>query len=122
MAWLWIARHPWILRAGGIWAELRQARLVFHLVRDGRTPLLAKLVVPATLLYLISPINLVPNLVPIVGPIDDIGVLLLGLWLFLKLCPAPLVDEHQAAIDGRAPASTGPSPRGPIDAEYRRVA
>jgi uncharacterized membrane protein YkvA (DUF1232 family) len=83
--------------------------------------MLAKLVLPATFLYLISPINLVPNLVPIVGPIDDLGVLLLGLWLFLKLCPRQLVDEHQAIIDGRAPAPSGSSRQGPIDAEYRRV-
>jgi uncharacterized membrane protein YkvA (DUF1232 family) len=94
MPWYWLARHPWILRAGGIWAVLKRARLAFHLARDARTPLLAKLVLPATFLYLISPINLVPNLIPIVGPIDDLGVLLLGLWLFLKLCPQHLVDEH----------------------------
>src|SRR5712692_6837458 len=108
MAWLWFARHPWILRAGGIWAVLKQARLTFHLLRDARTPMLAKLVVPMTCLYLISPINLVPNLIPIVGPIDDLGVLLLGLWLFLKLCPQHLVDEHQATMNGRAPAGRGP--------------
>ena len=122
MSWLWIARHPWILRAGGIWAVLKQARLAFHLLRDERTPMLAKLVVPATLVYLVSPINLVPNLIPIVGPIDDLGVLLLGLWLFLKLCPQHLIDEHQARMDGHVPGTAGHSGQEPIDAGYRHVA
>ena len=122
MAWFCLARHPWIRRAGGIWAVLRQLRLAFLLLRDPRTPSLAKLVVPATCLYLISPINLVPNLIPLVGPIDDLGVVLLGLWLFLKLCPQQLIEEHQARGHGRAPSATTFDRQAPIDGEYRRVA
>ncbi len=121
MSWWRLLSHPAVLRAGGPWAVLKRAWLVWHLLRDVRVPTGTKLVVPATLLYLISPINLIPNLIPLVGPLDDIGVLLLGMWLFLKLCPRHVVDEHEAALGGSGLSGT-PQPGRPIDADYRRVA
>lgn len=118
--WWWrIISHPGILRAGGIAAVLCQARLSLRLLRDERVPAAVKLVAPATLLYLISPINLIPNLVPLVGPLDDLGVLLLGMWLFIKLCPRPLVEEHRAAMRGQAPVERRARQGDVIDAEFR---
>ena len=71
MRWWQLAGHPAVVRAGGLWAVLRQAQLAFRLLRDERVPTAVKLVVPATLLYLISPIDVVPEFIPVLGPLDD---------------------------------------------------
>src|SRR5438128_2440845 len=78
MQWWRFATHPAIMRAGGLWALLRQGRLAFRLLRDERVPTIAKLVVPAALVYVASPLDLIPDLIPILGQVDDIGILVLG--------------------------------------------
>ncbi len=109
-----------VVRVGGLWALLTHARLALRLMRDDRVPLAAKLVLPATVLYLVSPVDLVPDLVPLLGQVDDVGVLILGLVAFVKLCPRHLVAEHEARFGGRAPTGSGRAgPDEPIDARYR---
>ena len=51
---------------------------------------------------LVSPIDVVPELVPVVGAMDDLVVGLAGLWLFVRLCPPPVVREHVVAIAAEA--------------------
>jgi uncharacterized membrane protein YkvA (DUF1232 family) len=121
MRWWRFARHPGVARAGGLWAVLRQAQLAFRLLRDERVPMLAKLVVPAAFVYIVSPLDLLPDLIPILGQVDDVGILLLGLAAFIKMCPSHLVAEHEATLEGRPPPA--PERRGdePIDAKYRWV-
>src|SRR5436305_14873331 len=97
MRWWRFAAHPAVMRAGGLWALLRQGRLAFRLLRDERVPMMAKLVVPAALLYVASPLDLIPDLIPVLGQIDDIGIVVLGIVAFIKLCPGHLVAEHEAA-------------------------
>src|SRR5215207_7465071 len=116
------------MRAGGGCALLRQARLVFRLLRDDRVPTAAKLIVPAAVMYLISPLDVVPDLIPLLGQIDDIGLLVLSLMAFVRLCPQHLVHEHERALEGEPPASTTSReepaarharPDEPIDVQYR---
>lgn len=122
MRWWRIAAHPTVMRAGGIWALFRQARLAFRLLRDDRVPTMAKLVLPAALLYIASPLDLIPDLIPVVGQVDDIGIIVLSVLAFIKLCPRHLVVEHEAVLDGQeAPAASGTRANGPVDATYRWV-
>ena len=81
---------------GQIW---KTGRLALRLARDSRVPMAAKLVLGGTLLYLVSPIDVVPDWLPIAGQVDDIAVLLAGLNMFIKACPRRLVDEHSGTID-----------------------
>ena len=81
---------------GQIW---KTGRLALRLARDSRVPMTAKLVLGGTLLYLISPIDAVPDWLPIAGQVDDIAILLAGLNMFIKACPRRLVDEHSGTID-----------------------
>jgi uncharacterized membrane protein YkvA (DUF1232 family) len=122
MRWWRFATHPAVMRAGGLWALLKQGRLAYRLLRDERVPMMAKLVVPATLLYFVSPLDLIPDVIPILGQVDDVGILVLGLMAFIKLCPQHLVAEHEAALDGK-PASGEPHARwdDTVDARYRWV-
>jgi uncharacterized membrane protein YkvA (DUF1232 family) len=109
--------------AGSLGGLIRQLRLAWRLWKDGRVPAWVKLIPVAALIYLISPIDLVPDLVfPGVGEVDDIVMLLLALKMFVDLSPAGVVREHLQALLGKkrpARAAGGP-PSGPtIDATYR---
>ena len=69
-------------------------RLVFRLMLDRRVPLRLKLLLPAALVYFISPIDLVPDIVPLLTHIDDAIVILLAVAIFLSMAPRDVVREH----------------------------
>jgi uncharacterized membrane protein YkvA (DUF1232 family) len=72
------------------------ARLVWGLARDARTPIGLKLLLGAALTYVVTPVDLIPDVVPIVGAADDLTVLLLVLDLFISNAPEAVRDEHLA--------------------------
>ncbi|HEY8566514.1 MAG TPA: DUF1232 domain-containing protein [Beijerinckiaceae bacterium] len=75
--------------------------------RDPRTPLPARLVALAVVAYALSPIDLIPDVIPVLGLLDDLVIVPLGLLLALRLIPAPILAEHRARIEagGRLPRS-----------------
>ncbi len=74
------------------------AKLYWRLFRDRRVSLMPKALLVLIALYLFSPIDFVPELIPIVGMTDDFVLGFAGLWLFVRLCPPPVVREHVTAI------------------------
>ena len=62
-------------------------RLFIRLMADRRVPLWAKLVPIAALIYIISPIDLRPDFIPILGQLDDLLITILLLVLFVALVP-----------------------------------
>jgi uncharacterized membrane protein YkvA (DUF1232 family) len=77
-------------------------RLAVRLMREPRVPLLTKAILPLTALYVISPFDIVPDFIPVLGELDDLGIILLALVAFLRWCPAKAVAFHRAAIaEGR---------------------
>jgi uncharacterized membrane protein YkvA (DUF1232 family) len=85
------------------------ARLYWRLFRDRRVTLLPKVLLVLVGIYVVSPIDVVPDFVPVIGAMDDLGVLLGGLWLFVRLCPPAVVREHVTRIgaETRGEAATG---------------
>jgi len=73
-------------------------KLFSRLIKDERVVLGPKLLVAALLAYVILPIDLVPDFLLGLGQVDDLIVLLTGLRLFLRLCPADVVKEHLRVI------------------------
>lgn len=72
---------------------------------DRRTPGLAKLAVIAGLLYGISPIDAVPDIIPLLGQTDDLGVLVIVILLFLRMTKAVRKElERSDVIDIDLPA------------------
>jgi uncharacterized membrane protein YkvA (DUF1232 family) len=70
-------------------------RLVIRLTMDRRVPLGLKLIIPLAIVYVISPIDLVPDFAPFaLGRIDDLVVALLAVAMFLALAPRDVVLEH----------------------------
>jgi uncharacterized membrane protein YkvA (DUF1232 family) len=70
-------------------------------VRDPRTPLLARLVAALVVAYALSPIDLIPDFVPVLGYLDDLIIVPLGLALVLRLVPPALMDEYRCCADLR---------------------
>ena len=108
----------------------RTGRLSLRLLRDPRAPIYAKLVFGAMVLYMLSPIDVVPDWIPVLGQADDLVALMAGLNLFLKACPRWLVEEHEAALGGRrddrdeftaTAGGRGAADSPPIDGRYQRV-
>ena len=79
---------------------LRQVKLVYKLMGDKRISFFLKLLPIASIVYLVSPVDLAPGLaLPVIGALDDAAVLWLGTTLFLTLCPEEIVQEHKEAMD-----------------------
>ena len=72
------------------------ARLVWGILRDPRTPVGLKGILAAALAYLVLPVDLVPDVIPIIGQADDLTVLLLVLDLFVQNAPPEVRAEHAA--------------------------
>jgi uncharacterized membrane protein YkvA (DUF1232 family) len=69
--------------------------------RDRRTPLLAKLVAAAVAAYALSPIDLIPDFIPVLGYLDDLLIVPAGIWLAVRLIPAALMREFRKKADER---------------------
>jgi uncharacterized membrane protein YkvA (DUF1232 family) len=69
-------------------------RLFGGLLRDGRVPITAKIVVGVASLWLASPIDLIPEFIPIVGALDDAIVAALALRFVLRVTDRGVIQEH----------------------------
>jgi uncharacterized membrane protein YkvA (DUF1232 family) len=79
------------------------ARVVWGIERDPRTPIGLKAMLGAALAYVVLPIDVIPDVIPILGQADDLTVLLLVLDLFLQNAPADVRAEHtERARNGTA--------------------
>ncbi|MCB8924735.1 MAG: DUF1232 domain-containing protein [Ardenticatenaceae bacterium] len=74
-----------------IWTEIK---LVGQLMKDGRVPIYAKVLPVVVGLYLLSPFDLIPGFLPVIGQLDDFGLLLMGLSTFIRLAPAEVIEEY----------------------------
>ncbi|OKL39242.1 YkvA family protein [Pontibacter flavimaris] len=63
--------------------------------KDPRMPFAAKVIVVLTVAYAFSPIDLIPDFIPLLGYLDDLLLLPLGIWLSIKLIPPPLLHYYQ---------------------------
>jgi uncharacterized membrane protein YkvA (DUF1232 family) len=87
---------------------LKQDTLALSLaVRDPRTPWYAKAVAAAVVVYALSPIDLIPDFIPVLGYLDDLILVPLGLALALKLVPAQVMADcrEQARAASAHPGS-----------------
>lgn len=69
--------------------------------RDPRTPILAKIAAAVVAAYALSPIDLIPDFVPVLGYLDDVIIVPLGIMLALRLMPTALMAEFREAATQR---------------------
>jgi uncharacterized membrane protein YkvA (DUF1232 family) len=103
---------------------LQKGRLVWRLIQDPRVPGWVKVGIPLLIaLYFFSPIDFIPDIILGLGQLDDLGVIILGLSLIIRLSPRQVVDEHKYALGIDLPFDASVRERqggeGTIEGEYR---
>ena len=73
----------------------RDAVAVYFAARDPRTPILARCLALAVAAYALSPIDLIPDFIPVLGYLDDLIIVPLGLWLVIRLLPPKVLAESR---------------------------
>jgi uncharacterized membrane protein YkvA (DUF1232 family) len=106
-------------QVGALTQIVRTLRLVWRLFNDTRVHWFPKLIIPAAILYVLSPIDLIPDPMLGLGQLDDLGILALAIALFIEFCPRAIVEEYRRAIaTERAPTAADESV---IEGSYREV-
>ena len=73
----------------------RYVRLAYRLFMDRRVPIRPKLILLASLIYLISPLDLIPDIAfPVIGSMDDLAILILAFRYLVASAPIEAVEEH----------------------------
>ena len=75
-------------------------RFYWRLLRDPRVSIVPKALLALTLVYVVSPLDVIPDFIPVIGQMDDVMLLLSALWLLVRLCPPEVVREtaHDIAV------------------------
>lgn len=71
--------------------------------RDPRVPFLAKLIIVLVVAYALSPIDLIPDFIPIIGYLDDLLLLPAGIWVAMRLIPAEVWADCHAMVTKKKP-------------------
>lgn len=95
---------PSLLRRLQDWARIirRDVIALWFAARDPRVPWPAKIVATIVAAYALSPIDLIPDFLPVIGYLDDMLLVPLGIWAAVKLVPASLMAEHRLRAVDRA--------------------
>lgn len=84
-------------RLRGWAASLKRETYALYLAyRDPRVPLVARLFAAAVVAYAFSPIDLIPDPIPVLGYLDDLLIVPAGVWLALRLIPPTVMAESRA--------------------------
>ena len=93
-------------RLGLIWALVRSdAKLLWLALRHPQAPTWLKLGAVGIVIYLISPIDLIPDFIPVIGVLDDIVLIPLAVRFLLKRLPTHIRADIESAA-GRRPSAT----------------
>ncbi len=99
-----------MLRILKAWARrlIRDIHAVYLTARDPRVPWYARILAIAVAGYALSPIDLIPDFIPVIGYADDLIIVPLGIWLVVSLIPKEVMTEYRAkAIEvGQRPRSS----------------
>lgn len=69
--------------------------------RDPRVPWPAKVLAALIAAYALSPIDLIPDFIPVLGYLDDLLIVPAGIWICIRLIPPAVFDELRAAAQDR---------------------
>jgi uncharacterized membrane protein YkvA (DUF1232 family) len=90
---------------GGVIRDfIMRIKLILRLIGDRRVSVWLKIIPVAGVIYLFSPLDLIPDIaLPLVGELDDAAVLWITNYLFIELCPPEIVQEHVRALTTATP-------------------
>lgn len=82
--------------------KLKTNLMVLYLAyRDPRVPLFAKLFAIVVVAYAFSPVDLIPDFIPVLGYVDDLLLVPLGVYVTLRLFPPAVLEEYRAKAEER---------------------
>ena len=83
-------------------ASLRKNTYALYLAsKDPRVPALSKIIIAVVVGYALSPIDLIPDFIPVLGYLDDLVLVPIGIWLAVRLIPESVWKDCQAMAAGR---------------------
>ena len=75
----------------------REVLTLYCAARDPRTPVIARGLALLVVAYALSPIDLIPDFIPVLGLLDDVILVPIGVWLVIKLIPAQILSDARVA-------------------------
>ena len=79
---------------------IRHIKLIWLLISDKRINLFLKILPVASLVYLVSPFDMLSGMAfPVIGALDDAAIIWIGTSLFISLCPEDIVNEHTLSLE-----------------------
>jgi uncharacterized membrane protein YkvA (DUF1232 family) len=111
----------WLSRPSAMRSLFQQLRLASRLLREPRVPAVLKAIPGLALVYSLSPIDLIPDILPVLGQLDDLAVLVFALELFIRSCPGAVQTFHRDAIAGGRAYEPMPSRDNVINGQWQRM-
>jgi uncharacterized membrane protein YkvA (DUF1232 family) len=105
----------------GFWREMwHQIRLVWYLMRNPDVPLYLKLLPTIAIIYVLIPVDFVPDVFPFLGQLDDLTALIVGAKVFIELAPQEIVT-HYLRMMGHHPSSGQDQVAGDVTADLEEA-
>ena len=76
----------------------RELQLYRNILADPRTPRLTKILLGSAVAYAVTPVDIIPDFIPVVGLLDDAIIVPALVYLALKTIPKPLLEDHRRAL------------------------
>lgn len=99
---------------------MKFAVLVWRLTFDKRVSIFLRMLVPLAIVYVISPVDLIRDRVPIIGRFDDLIVVGLALLFLTKLASPAIVDEHMG-VEPKSDRPEDEDPESVVDGKSRLI-
>jgi uncharacterized membrane protein YkvA (DUF1232 family) len=114
--------NPFVKRLRRWVRELKcDVHALYLSARDPRVPWYAKAMALGVAAYALSPVDLIPDFIPVIGHLDDLIIVPLGIWLAVRLIPANVLNEHRetarrntARPASKSSAAVSPASRSPM--------
>jgi len=107
----------------GFWANFFNSfRVAWRLLWDRQVPLSTKAIPVIMILYILSPIDILPDFIPGLGQLDDVALFLIGVQAFIAMSPRDLVARLRAELNGDSSSSgwtVSGDPASPPDPDKR---
>jgi uncharacterized membrane protein YkvA (DUF1232 family) len=76
----------------------RELQLYRNILADPRTPKLTKILLGSAVTYALTPVDIIPDFIPVVGHLDDVLIIPALVYFALKSIPPPLLEEHRKLL------------------------
>lgn len=82
-----------------------EVHVLYSALKDRRTPWYAKALAVAVVAYALSPVDLIPDFIPVLGYLDDLILVPAGIYLAFKMIPGDILEEHRQRVKHEPPDS-----------------